>query len=170
MRCGFFRSEGKFYTYQIILAIDGTKICMKSGVETIAKGVLASPGGSTYLAMWNCVPLVIWLGVHCGVVAVVHFLRWKAGVSGGTSSQMWGSWNFPRLLLRGGSFTLMNIASLIVLVMLCAFVPTREKLSHTDAMPCGVAMFVYGTWALRCSLSLSQLTNVLLLTACLGTF
>ena len=78
--------------------------------------------------MWNCVPSCN-ITFHCGVAAIVHYLRWKSVVSCRTSSQMWGSWNLPTFLLMDGSSTLMNIASFKVLVMLCAFLPTIGKLS-----------------------------------------
>ena len=39
--------------------------------------------------------------------------RCNSGDLASTSSQMCGSWNLPMFLLRDGSFTLMNIASLM---------------------------------------------------------
>ena len=46
-----------------------------------------------------------------------------------TSYHMLGNWNLPMFLLRDGSLTLMCMASLKDLVMLCASLPTMEKLS-----------------------------------------
>ena len=92
---------------------------------------------------------------HCRVVADGHYLRWKAGVPCRTSSHMWGTWNLPIFLLRDGSLTLMNIVSLMVLVMLCASLPTMEKLSmfmqFPDVLSCsymgeGAQRFSQTTW------------------------
>ena len=58
-------------------------------------------------------------GPFRGVMAL-GYLRCSDWVPYNTSSQIWGGWYFPRFMLRGGSFTLMNMASLIVLVMPCS--------------------------------------------------
>ena len=53
-----------------------------------------------------------------------------------TSSQMWGSCYLLRFLFKGGSLTLMNIASLmVVLVKPCGSLPTMEKLSNVMLCP-----------------------------------
>ena len=45
-----------------------------------------------------------------------------------TSSHRWGKWNLPMFLLRGGSLTLMSMASFMALVVLCTYLPIMEKL------------------------------------------
>ena len=78
--------------------------------------------------------------VNCGVATVGYHLRWKAVVFYRTSSQIWDSWNLPRFLLRNRSLTLMNIASLVILAVLCTSLPTIEKLStmmqYPQVLPC----------------------------------
>ena len=68
----------------------------------------------------------------------------EGSVSCRTSSQLWSSWNLPRFLLRDGSLTIMNIASLMVLVMLCTSLPKYGETVHIDAMPWGTMMFING--------------------------
>ena len=57
------------------------------------------------------------------------YLRWRTWVLNRTSSHMLDNWNFPVFLLRDGPLTLMYMASIMVLVMLCASLPTKENLS-----------------------------------------
>ena len=63
------------------------------------------------------------------------YYMWRAGMYYSTSSQMWGSWYLPRFLFKGQSLTLMNIASLMVLVKPCVSLPTMEKLSNVVLCP-----------------------------------
>ena len=58
-----------------------------------------------------------------------YILRWRIGVLSRTSSHMWGDWNLQMFLLMDGSLALMYMVSLMILVMLCASLPTMEKLS-----------------------------------------
>ena len=87
-------------------------------------------GGGPYLPIrWKfvhslCVP---WGAGPLRRVVAKGYLRWSEGVSCRTSSQMWGSWYFPTFLLRDGSLRQIHMASLIVLVMLHASLPTMEK-------------------------------------------
>ena len=88
-------------------------------------GKLANPGKDHTYQCEECVhPLYVQWGrlAHCGVV-MKGYLKWRAAVSCRTSSQMWGSWYFTRFLLRDGSLTQINMASLMVLVTQCASLP-----------------------------------------------
>ena len=68
-------------------------------------------------------------GTVMGVLNRGYHCRWRASVSYSTPSQMCGSWYLPRFLLRGGSLTLMNMASFMVLVMPWDSLSTMENLS-----------------------------------------
>ena len=75
-----------------------------------------------------CAPYLLWLR-RCGLLwhsSSRFYLRWRVGVSCKTSSPMWYSWNLPMFPLRDRSLTLMYMASLMVLEILCASLP-REK-------------------------------------------
>ena len=54
-------------------------------------------------------------GLGVGVVGRLEGLHCKVGDAQSRWSHMWGSWYFPRFLLRVGSCTWMNMASLMVL-------------------------------------------------------
>ena len=101
-------------------------------------------------------------------------LRWSAGLSFRISSQMHGCWYFPMLLLRDGSLTWMNMASLIVLLMPCASLPIWWNSPHWWYVPwpgC-VGWWGRGFWVFFALIlnSPSQLSNILLLTIHLGVF
>ena len=68
---------------------------------------------------------------------------------------MCGSWNLPMFLLRDGSFTLMNIASLMFLAILLSSLPTILKLSRDTSWPVVFWWSMIGDGALICSLNLS---------------
>ena len=59
----------------------------------------------------------------------LYYLNLSSGVLNRTPSQIYGIWYLPVFLFRDGSFTLMNIASFIVLVRFCDFLPTMMELS-----------------------------------------
>ena len=105
--------------------------------------------------MYDCAP--IYVGGECqwgDGTGLRGNCKWRSGMSCSTSSQMWDSWYWPRFLFKGGSLILMNIASLMVLVESCSFLPTIEKLSNV--MLCSVWKWLkMGEGALRCSLYLS---------------
>ena len=67
---------------------------------------------------------------------------WRTVVLSRTSSHIWGKWNSPMFLLTDGSLSLMYMASLMVLVMLCASLLTMENVIHTCVMTCGVSKIV----------------------------
>ena len=58
-------------------------------------------------------------------------------------------------LLRDGSFTLMNIASLMFLAILLSSLPTILKLSRDTSWPVVFWWFMIGDGAFICSLNLS---------------
>ena len=67
----------------------------------VPQGETGTPVGGPYFQYEGCVyPLCAIGEAHCGVVAK-GYLKWRAGVSCRTSSQMWGSRYFPRFLLEG---------------------------------------------------------------------
>ena len=71
MKHGFVRSKGK-YTYQVILTIDHTSLCITWG-ETLMPRELAFPRGDDHTHQdEKCVPLPHSVGVrtHCGVAVV----------------------------------------------------------------------------------------------------
>ena len=62
---------------------------------------------------------------------------------------------FPRFLFKSGFFTLMKIASLMVLMNPCDSLPTMEKLSNVMSFPVVWKCSEIGEGALRCPLYLS---------------
>ena len=140
--------------FPTILIIDGTIWCMIWERDTGAKG-----GGTPWEKnhSYQCKKCVFPYHVAWGLWGSLwssgsgHYLIWKARVSCRTTAQMCGSWNFPRFLLRDGSLTLMNMASLMVLVMLWTSLP--EKLPTLMPCPEDWACSYMGEGALRCSLS-----------------
>ena len=84
-----------------------------------------------------------------------HYFRCNSGELSSISSQMFGSWNLPMFLLRDGSFTLMNIASLMFLAILLSSLHTILKLSRDTSWPVVLWWFMMGDGALICSLNLS---------------
>ena len=68
---------------------------------------------------------------------------------------MCGSWYFPMFLLSGGSWTRMNIDSLIVLDWLAVSLCIMLKLSASIGCPVVVLCKWMGEGALKCSLILS---------------
>ena len=75
---------------------------------------------------------------HCGRggVEMLNYLSCSEGVSCSTSSNMWGSWYFPRFLLRDQSFTQMYMAFLMVLATPYASLFTIVK--HFKSTGCPV--------------------------------
>ena len=115
------------------LTTDGTSMClMETGAKK--KGEFGTPLGVGRTILNNmknvCAPCVCNNEgvVYCWLV-LKGYLRWRVGVSCRTSSQMWCNWYLPRFLLRDESLTLMNMASLMVLVTTCTSLPTMEMLS-----------------------------------------
>ena len=128
---GSVRYMGKWCTFQSILTIDGTNLCpTDTGARRGKIGSLRGMGRTILTNVKSvCAPLcaVEWLGP-----------LWSAGrrlpkMEG--RGVLWdfipdaGNWYFPIFLLREGSLILMNMASLMVLETLCAFLATMEKLS-----------------------------------------
>ena len=55
------------------------------------------------------------------------YLRLRLGMLNMTLSLIWGSRYLPMFLLKDRSLTLINMAFLMVLMMVCDFLPTMEK-------------------------------------------
>ena len=139
---------GKCYTYQRILTTDGTDF---AGHTVAKKGGNWYPLGRTILTNVKSVFTLLRVPVgyvHCGVVAE-YYLWWRSGVICRASCQRWGSWNLPRLCLRDGSLTLMNVASLTFLVMPHASLPKMVKLS--TMMQCPEMLLILGCGRGPCS-------------------
>ena len=64
------------------------------------------------------------------MMLLVFYLNFNSGDLTNTSSHMCGSWYLPIFLFRDGSFTLFNIASLMLLAMLWSSLPNMLKLSR----------------------------------------
>ena len=60
--------------------------------------------------------------------AFIIYLNFNSGDVTSTSSHMCGSWNLPIFLFREGSYTLISIASVIVLAIPWSSLPTILKL------------------------------------------
>ena len=84
-----------------------------------------------------------------------HYFWCNSGDLASTSSQMCGSWNLPMFLLRDGSLTLINIASLMFLAILLSSLPTILKFSRDTSWPVVLLWSMMGDGALICSLNLS---------------
>ena len=83
------------------------------------------------------------------------YFRWREEELKRTSLHMSDNWNLPMFPLRHGSLTLMYMASMMVLVMFWASLPTMEELSTLVWWPVIFAWPQMGKGAMRCSLSLS---------------
>ena len=84
-----------------------------------------------------------------------HYFSCNSGDLASTSSQIFDSWKLPMFLLRNGSLTLMNIASLMFLAILLSSLPTILKLSRDTSWPMVLWWSMMGDGAVICSLNLS---------------
>ena len=127
----------------VILTIDGTTDCAKKGTwwQDVRHQIGDVAEFHTYhllMLYTQCVGSLHCLSGWCCRLCVVGLidlggrvsLRWRSGVLKKTSSQMWCTWYLPMCLLRDGSLTLMNIASSILLAIVCDSLPTIEKMSY----------------------------------------
>ena len=109
-----------------LLTTDGTSYILCTLAPGKGKIEIPRVKGPHLLIWWKIVCSLCGmgrgLGSFWGVVAP-GYLRYSDGVSCSTSSQILGNWYFPGFLLRDGSFTCMNMASLMVLVMSCHIPP-----------------------------------------------
>ena len=87
----------------------------------------------------------------CGADSVGVTVK-RASMSCSTPSQMWGSLSLPRFLFKGGSLTLMYMASLMVLVMPCDSLSHYGEFFQFDEVSCSLGMVKDGGGALRCFL------------------
>ena len=134
--------------------------CMCEGRHMIPKGVWNPSGVEAFLpevvgvmhTVWPLPP--VWqkwgMWVHCW--GNWEDVTWDRE----TSLQMWNSWNLPMFLLKNGSLTLMCMASLMVLVMLCTSLSKMENLPTLMWCPEVLLWFYTGEVVLRCSFSTSQ--------------
>ena len=83
---------------------------------------------------WCCRTMWMSRGHH-GPDVMGFYLNLSSGNLTNTSSHMCGSWYLPIFLFRAGSFTLITIASLMVLAMLWSSLPTILKLSRDISWP-----------------------------------
>ena len=94
-------------------------------------------------------------GVTMAMMLLALYLNFNSGDLTNTSSHMCGSWYLPMFLFRDGSFTLINIASLMVLPMPWSSLPTVLKLSRDTSWPVMLWCSQIGNGAFMCSLNLS---------------
>ena len=122
----FLRSEAKCYTYQFWCQ----NMAGKCGANMDLREGMHPSMDHTYQGDVHVLPLVgdgpCWTVI--GMWKIGGVTRWRAGMSCSTSSQLCASWYLPRFLFRGGSLTLMNMASLMVLVMPWDSLSTMKKL------------------------------------------
>ena len=73
------------------------------------RGELAPLGRTilTKMMKYRWAPLCVGADLLRPVTEMAGYLKWREGVSCRTSSPIWGSWYFPRFLLRDGSLTQM---------------------------------------------------------------
>ena len=90
-----------------------------------------------------------------GVVGWLVGLCWRVGEAWRRWSHMCGSWYLPRFLLRVGSCTQMNIASLMVLEWLLTSLCTMLNWLGSMGCPVVVLWWCMGEGALKCSFTLS---------------
>ena len=108
-----------------------------------------------FMMLWNQ-----WVSVgHHGPDVVGCYLNLSSSNLINTLSHICGSWYLPISLFRGGSLTLISIASLMVLAMLWSSLPTMLNLSRDNSWPVMLWWSWMGDGALMCSLNLSE--NVL---------
>ena len=92
------------------------------------------------------------VGVAVGWLGGLH---WRVGDASSRGSHMCGSWYFPMFLLRGGSWTRINMDSLMVLEWLVVSLCRILKPSASIGWPVVVLCWCMGEGALKCSLILS---------------
>ena len=93
---------------------------------------------------------------RCG--SAVYYLSWCVGVSCSIWFQICGNWYFPMFLLSEGSFTWMNMASLIFLVLPCGSLCIMVKQSGPTGCPVVLLCWWMRDGALRCSFTLSLMS------------
>ena len=117
-------------------------------------------GGGPYLLMKKfSVPPIYGVRYRGPIVeGRVVLVRYIEGVSCSISSNKWGRCYFPRFLLREGSFTLMYIASFMILVAPCASLSIMVKHFKSTGCPVDWLCWWMGDGVLRCSLG-ESVTN-----------
>ena len=89
------------------------------------------------------------------VVGWLVGLHWRVSDARRRWSHMWGSWYLPRFLLRVGSCTQMNMASLMVLEWLLTSLCTMLNWLGSMGCPVVVLWWCMGEGTLKCSFTLS---------------
>ena len=152
---GFIRSMGKYYTYQDTYIPQIAQVhVMYTGAKVGEWDEMAPLEGKddTY-HMMKIVYVIPMCAMGAGLlrrVVPMGYLRWSDGVSWTTSSHI-----LHQVLLWDGSLMQIRMASLMVLVKPCAFLPTLEKQSTLMECPVVWLFWLKGEGVLRCSLSLS---------------
>ena len=100
---------------------------------------------------WNC---LLWVWVADGI-AIGQSFSCNLDVLYNTSSHMCGWWYLPIFLLRDGSLTLMNRASLIALVRFWSFLPIMLKFLMSALWPEILQWSWMGEGDFWCSFNLS---------------
>ena len=89
------------------------------------------------------------------ILKVSYFLSFSSGIENSILSHICGRLYFPMFLFRVGLFTLMNMASLMVLAILLSSLPRILKLSMVVIWPLAVWWWKIGEGVFMCSLTLS---------------
>ena len=107
---------------------------------------------SLHLGWWAG---VVWGRVVPSMRGRLGYLSCNVGVSCKMLSHICGSWYFPRFLFNEGSFTQMNMSSLMFLEVPCTSLCMMVKQSGLSGWPVELLCWWMGDGALRCSLILS---------------
>ena len=94
-------------------------------------------------------------GVLLAVKGRLGYLSCNIGVSCRMLSHIYGNWYFPWFLFKEGSFTQINMASLVFLEVPWASLSMMLKQSGLTGWPVELLCWWMGDEALRCSLILS---------------
>ena len=131
------------YFPELILYIDGTTNHAKRGTRCQVWGAPIADVLGPHTYQVSMVQTQYVCSLHCWWTVVVTLPHWAWFCLGGrvhlmwsseelnkNSSHVWGSLYLPMFLFRDGSTTYRNVASLMVLALVCDFLPNMEKLSN----------------------------------------
>ena len=144
---GFLRSVVKCYTYLTFIPTKLTPT-IHDLIINLKKGTWCQSVWHQLVVLWDPIPTTdADMNPLCGPLCAAGldgvgpvmsawlygrrvYLRCRPVVLSRKSFNMWDSWNLPMFLLRDGSYTLIIMASLMVLVVVCDSLLTMEKLSN----------------------------------------
>ena len=146
-----------YWTFFLFLVLDVIEPCFVFGWDVIEPVIVGSDVIEPVIVGSDVIEPMIIGGFrkYHHTWCYWHYFRCNSGDLASTLSQICGSWNLPMFLLRDGSFTLMNIASLMFLAILLSSLPTILKLSRDTSWPVVFWWSMMGDGALIYSLNLS---------------